>query len=112
MRSSLLLLLIALVFSHASAATEEKETGSVEGKITLDGKPLVKGKVAFHPEKGKAVEVDVKDGAYSAKGVPTGNLRVTIKGEGVPAKFSDKDKTTLRYNMVKGENKVDLRLEK
>jgi uncharacterized protein (TIGR03067 family) len=91
---------------------KEQETGTVQGMITLNGKPLEKGKVSFHPEKGNAIEAEIKDGAYSAKGVPTGSVQVTVKAEGVPAAFAGEATTPLRAEVNKGANTLDLALQK
>jgi hypothetical protein len=52
--------------------------GNVSGTVTLDGKPLPAGKISFLPNKGPAVTAEIKDGKYSAKGVPAGNAKVTV----------------------------------
>src|SRR5262245_65630992 len=78
---------VLIVVLSAARAADEKTAGSVEGVVRLDGQPLEKGKVSFHPAKGKAVEATVKDGAYSAKDVPAGKVRVTVEGQGVPKTY-------------------------
>jgi hypothetical protein len=85
--------------------------GTVKGVVTLNGKPVEKGKVTFHPENGKGIEAGIQLGEYSASGVPVGILRVTIYGVGVPKKFGIKDQTPLTVEMKKGENSMDLDLK-
>jgi hypothetical protein len=98
---------------HVMADLEVKvETGSVKGTIALDGKPIEKGRVAFHPEKGKAVEADIRDGAFSAGEVPVGLLRVTINTVGAPTRYADRNKTPLVIEVKKGENPVSVQLTK
>jgi hypothetical protein len=98
---------------HVMADLEARvETGSVKGTIALDGKPIEKGRVAFHPEKGKSVEADIKDGAFSAAEVPVGSVRVTIHTEGAPVKYADKNRTPLAIEVKKGENPVIVQLTK
>jgi hypothetical protein len=73
--------------------------GTVKGTVTFLGKPVPKGKVTFHPEKGDPVEADIKDGKYTAKGLPVGPFRVTIKAESVPVRYADKNTTPLRVEI-------------
>jgi hypothetical protein len=82
-------------------------TAPVEGKVTFNGKPVEKGKVIFHPEKGNPVEADIKDGQYTAKGVPVGTLTVTVTAEGLPEKYARKNQTPIRFECSKGVNEAD-----
>jgi hypothetical protein len=67
--------------------------------------------VTFHPEQGKAVEADInEDGSFSAKDVPVGSLRVTVKGDGVPKKYGDKQTSTLTVEITQGQLHLDLAL--
>jgi hypothetical protein len=96
----------------APDAKELKDTdkGTVKGVVTFLGKPVAKGKVTFHPEKGNPVESDLKDGQYAAQDVPVGSLRVTITAEGLPEKYAGKDQTPLLFQVRKGVNQVDIAL--
>jgi hypothetical protein len=85
--------------------------GTVKGIVTLNGKPVEKGKVTFHPESGKGIEAGIQLGEYSATDVPVGTLRVTIYGVGLPKKFGIKDQTPLTVEMKKGENRMDFDLK-
>ena len=53
------------------------KTGTVTGKVTLDGKPLLIGKISF-TGKGKTVSADIIEGEYTAKKVPVGDVKVTV----------------------------------
>jgi hypothetical protein len=87
--------------------------GTIKGIVTLNGKPVPKGKVTFHPEKGNPVEADLdENGSFMAKGVPAGSFGVTVKAEGVPAKYADKDKTEIQFQVSRGENVMNLDLKK
>jgi hypothetical protein len=52
--------------------------GTVSGEVSLDGKPLPAGNVIFTPANGPAVAGPIKDGKYTAEGVPTGDVRVSL----------------------------------
>jgi hypothetical protein len=61
-------------------------TGEVSGKVTVAGKPLADGGVAFLASDGRTASAPVKDGTYSCKTVPTGKVKVGVVGgpEGDP----------------------------
>jgi hypothetical protein len=90
----------------------EAETGDPRGKVTIDGEPVLKGKVTFYPEVGEPIEAEIKNGSYAATEVPVGTSRVTIQGAGVPPRYTDKERTPLRLRVRKGENTLDLTLAK
>jgi len=50
----------------------------VSGSVTLDGKPLPAGTIAFLPAKGQGASAEIKDGAYTATDVPIGEVRVVV----------------------------------
>ena len=104
----LALCLVALAVAARAAAAE---TGSVEGKVTVNGKPLAKGKVIFHPKESKPIEAEVKDGDYNAKDVPAGELPVTIEGDGVPKLFQLAKTTPLKLEVKKGKQTHDFDLK-
>ena len=97
--------------SLAPGLAADKGKASVQGKITVFGKPLANGKVWFHPAKGKPVGAVVKNGAYSAAGVPVGDLRVTVEGKGVPRRYSSAEKSPLKVSAQEGNNTYDLFLQ-
>jgi hypothetical protein len=102
--------ILSLLASTVGAA--DKDTGTVEGKVTFKGKPLDKGKIAFHPEKGKPVTADIqKDGTYTAKNVPVGELRISIEAKGLPKDYADPKKSALRLEIKKGMNNCDFDLD-
>jgi len=103
---------LAIVLTAGFAAKAEEETASIQGKIVFDGKPVPKGKVSFHPGKGKPIEATIKDGAYSAENVPVGEVTITVVAKGVPAKYGDLKTTPLKYDAKKGSQELDLELTK
>ncbi len=107
------LLAVCLFVLAGAARAADPETGTVEGHVALNGKPVAKGKITFHPQKGKPVEAQLKeDGSYQANDVPVGAAQVTIEGEGVPAKYADPKTTPIKFDVQKGTSTGDLDLKK
>ena len=52
--------------------------GNVSGEVTVAGKPLPIGTIVFTPSQGPAVAAEIIDGKYSAIGVPTGDVKVSL----------------------------------
>jgi hypothetical protein len=89
------------------------DKGTVQGVVTFLGKPVPKGKVTFHPEKGNPVEADLdENGSFMAKGVPVGSFGVTVKAEGLPEKYAVKDTTPLKFVVMTGVNEVHIVLNR
>jgi hypothetical protein len=104
--------LVAALAVPLSATSAEKETASAEGKVAFEGKPVAKGKLTFHPAKGKPVVAPIKDGSYSAKGIPTGMLDVTFEAKGLPPRYASKVTTPVRVTIKEGKNVADFELSK
>lgn len=54
---------------------------TVEGQISVDGKPVPSGTVSFMPlesHAGQAISADIKDGRYRSEQVPRGKLLIMI----------------------------------
>jgi hypothetical protein len=86
--------------------------GTVKGIVTLNGKPVEKGKVTFRPEKGDPIQAEIKDGRYTAEGVPVGTARVILKG--LPGQDINVDtnlNTVLEVRVKEGENVFDFALK-
>jgi hypothetical protein len=112
-RSSIPVVLIALaVVSFAGRlARADEESSPVKGKITLQGKPIAKGRIFIHLEKDQFVGAKIKDGEFAMDKVPVGEWIITVEGEGIPARYSDEEKTPLKVRVTAGGNKVSLELE-
>jgi hypothetical protein len=83
-----------LLISGCSGSSEKVETvpagpvGKVHGKLTLEGKAVPEGTtIYFTALKGGGVARGVADagGAYSASGVPAGDVSVTVSGPAMKA---------------------------
>ena len=108
-----------------------KHAASITGQVTLDGKPLDRGTVTFHPVAGGAVaygQIDA-DGNYAVKtgresGLVPGRYRVTVVSAGPPSKGQDEspgelftpvrygrlEETDLEFEITAGANSIDVRL--
>jgi hypothetical protein len=101
------LLSVALLVSRSAADDKTPDiSGSIQGTVTFDGKPLPGGTVAFHREKGKPfIGLLQPDGTYAVKSIPAGKYRVTIETESakpqpkdkLPPKDKDEPKDAGRY---------------
>ena len=67
----------------------------VTGTVTLDGKPLPAGTIAFIPEKGPAVAASIRDGVYTAAAVPIGDVKVTVETASLRHLAGDEKKSGL-----------------
>ena len=67
-----------------SAAGCGSPVADVSGTVTVGGKPISTGKVAFLCEGGTkpVLTADIKDGRYAVSGVPGGRVTVTVAGGG------------------------------
>ncbi|MHB0961382.1 MAG: hypothetical protein ACYC0X_34445 [Pirellulaceae bacterium] len=103
------LALCGLISVAPSVATADRE---VSGSINVDGKPLAAGKIAFHRDNGQFVGSKVKDGKFSVDRVPSGTLKVTLEGKGVPLAYASEDTSGLVVQVVQdGPNRFDFDLK-
>jgi len=112
MRRLPLLAFLALALTVLAPAWARAEVVAVKGKVTLNGQPLPAGKVLFHLENGKSVEIPIKEGFYSSDRVPVGQMPITVQGKGVPAKYTQAKTTPLRAVIKKERNQIDIVLGK
>jgi hypothetical protein len=106
----MLLVAWAIVVPLVGATADDNAT--IQGKIAFEGAPVAEGKVVFHPEKGKPIEVKLKDGAYTVDKAPLGEMTITVEAKGIPAKYADPKKSPLRVTIAKGLNELDIELKK
>jgi hypothetical protein len=107
----------------------------VKGTVQFDGKPIADGSINFVPNDGKSQTAGgaIKEGKYSVR-VPVGPMKITISepkvvgkkklydtpdsperpimAESLPAKYADRDKTELEYEVKPGLNEKDWDLKK
>jgi len=130
-------LLLSLLVGTVSGCG--KQTGSVSGKVTLNGKALPGGYVNFQSEaagataKSSAIQ---PDGGYSVSGLPVGPVKITVQGVAVrklalpkgmpgggespksdqaevfvPPQYANAEKSGLTYDVQPGsqEHNIDLK---
>jgi len=102
--------LAALIVSQHSVLAADG-VATVIGRVTLNGKPLAKGKILLHSEAAAPVEMLIADGAFSADKVPLGKKTVTIEGTGIPGKFSARETTELTVEIKAGANEINFELK-
>jgi hypothetical protein len=89
------LICIAGLAALAACSSETEKLYPVKGKVTVDGKPLKKGSIAFHPNTKKnntsrfIAAGEVTDGEYELftngkPGAPLGWYKVTVASEEPP----------------------------
>jgi hemoglobin len=105
----------------------DKETAAgakVEGRITLDGKPVAGGTISLVPAKegaGKPISGEIKeDGSYRLEKVPPGEYTISIAPptgkekakDAVPAKFGSANTSGLVMELKAGTQTHDIALQK
>src|SRR5262249_28461012 len=97
---------------------KSRPTGqTVNGKVTLDGKPLDGARITFVPPGGDADKAPSAqtnaDGTYEIKaGVPKGECVILVTGPGgkVPTRYGSAKTTPLRATVAEGDNRLDVDL--
>jgi lysophospholipase L1-like esterase len=90
----------------------------LSGIVTLDGKPLANGTVTIHRGEKTASTTKVgPKGTFTLVGklpgglVPAGSYSVSINGKSVPARYSEREKSSLRVQLRPGENAINFDLK-
>lgn len=102
-RSHLVLILFAICFPLLlSGCTGKKSKGAeISGTVTFAGKPLPMGKLVFHGSDGKSREDHFKDGEFKVKGVPVGDVKVTVETEFLKGMEGEYKQLKLQYDQAK-----------
>ncbi|HTU91735.1 MAG TPA: hypothetical protein VMF69_16750 [Gemmataceae bacterium] len=95
---------------------EKKPAGkaSIEGQITLKGKPLTGGTIVLTSKKDKVEGAIAADGTYQLDGVKPGDYTVSFKGAkgaAIPAAYGDPKTTPLRFFVKDGKQTYDIALQ-
>jgi hypothetical protein len=119
-RSKCLVLFATITFLSLSGGFPASAGGdtlnSAQGKITLNGQPLPKGKITFHLADGQFIGARVNDdGSYKIDRIPVGMHKVTVEaiinGKNLlPARYASEEQSQLRVEVKKGKNTFDISL--
>jgi hypothetical protein len=115
-----------------------EQRGQIDGKVTLDGKPVPGGVVSVYPSKdanpelpGQPVQTQIaQDGTFVVNNVPVGPAQITVEpilrlspiGGGkapgadarympIPDRYKDKAKSGLSIDVKSGKQPLDLQLK-
>jgi hypothetical protein len=114
------------------AGCGQKQAASLTGTVTLDGKPLTTGTVAFQPVAGGPLSYAGihPDGSYKVstgtdRGLPAGEYAVTVVASEppsnasggmavgrllTPTRYGKAETSDLQFKVSAGNNQIDLRL--
>jgi hypothetical protein len=106
-RRTLLVAAVGLFWAVATVASAAD--GSVEGMVTLRGKPLA-GKLTLHWDEQFVGAKLNQVGRYKIDRVLVGKYKVTISGKDVPPMYASDDATSLVVEVKEGANEFDFDL--
>jgi hypothetical protein len=93
-----------LVLGLLLAGCGGPKTGSVSGRVTLEGDPLPSGRVTFFGEHGEVAGDDIgADGRYTVAKAPVGNVKVTVTTQPPPS--TDKPDLVMKMDKHEGTPK-------
>ncbi len=95
-------LMLACTLAVGRPAPADETRPPVSGTVTLNGQPVVGGKITFYLTGDEFVGAKLRDGRYKLTRLPEGRWRVGIEGEGVPAKFASEETTGLTVEVRGG----------
>jgi hypothetical protein len=78
---------LAALAAVLSAGCTGGGTGTVKGKITVNGNPLPSGLITFESQTGKknAYAAAIRDGMYETDQIPSGPCKITVVHSAIPA---------------------------
>jgi hemoglobin len=92
--------------------TEEKTTTpAIQGKVSLNGKPVVTGVVSFYGATDVYTGAINKDGEYFVAKLPPGKYAITVGAEGVAKKYGDRNTSGLICEAVAGSQTFNIDLK-
>ncbi|HJZ56327.1 MAG TPA: hypothetical protein VKE74_15280 [Gemmataceae bacterium] len=93
------------------AGCSKPTTSTFHGAVSYRGQPLKSGVIYFlgpAPQMQMGMGTIHDDGTYTATDVPVGEVRVSFNAPGVPAKYSDPNKSELVYTITPGMTSLDI----
>jgi hypothetical protein len=115
-----------LTFALLALCGCSKPKGNVHGKVYYKDKALPNGVVGFIADKKTVGTSPIgEDGSYSMKGIPTGEVTVTVAPGtpldpktlkptpkvDLPKDLADPNKSTEKYTVTEGDQEHDIRLK-
>lgn len=98
-----------VILCFAPAIHADDSIGLVNGKISVDGKPLSTGRIFFLLANDQFIGAKVKEGAFKIDRIPVGGYTVAIEFEGVPAKYSEESELAVEVRRGTNQFEFDLR---
>ncbi len=93
--------MLVLALSLLVGTNDTPGTTVAKGVVTLNGKPVAKGKITFYLDHDQFVGAKIKDGQYTVERVPPGRWKVTVEGDGVPAKYAAEEQSAIMIEIQK-----------
>ena len=87
------------------------QTATFHGTVSCEGRPVPEGLIYFlgpAPEMRMGMGTIQDNGTYIATDVPVGEVRVSLKAPGVPAKYGDPNKSELVYTITPEMTSLDI----
>jgi hypothetical protein len=95
----------------AAAGCSGRPTETFGGKVSYRGQPVTSGVIYFlgpAPKMQMGMGTIRDDGTYVATDVPVGEVRVSFQAPKLPPKYSDPNKSELKYSITPGMNTLDI----
>jgi hypothetical protein len=86
-------------------------TSTFHGTVSYHGQPIKSGVIYFlgpAPQMRMGMGTIHDDGRYTATDVPVGEVRVSFQAPGLPAKYSDPNKSELTYTITPAMRSLDI----
>jgi hypothetical protein len=95
------------------AGAADDQVADVKGTITLNGKPLLGGRIILfpQPDDGQFVGAKIKEGAFKMSRVLVGRHIVTVEAKDVPPQFASEDTSSLTVEVKLGQNEFSFALK-
>lgn len=124
----------AFLMAFVASGCGAPPTGTLSGKVTVNGKPLPAGMLILNTEDKMSFTTGIKDGIYSVDKIPLGKATIAVRespaasntepGKGdpskplpppppkvVPAKYEKAESSGLSTTVVKGPNEFNIDLK-
>jgi hypothetical protein len=105
----------AIVYILSRKADRQKPVPTrltkLAGEVSVDGKPMKKGRILFYDSEGQIAGCIIRDGKYKIEEPNVGEQVVTIDGQNVANRYSDSEKSGLICEIGQNiDNRFDFHL--